>query len=109
VSAQLESGLWSVAVRDNGIGIDARFQDQIFDIFRRLHTQQEYPGTGIGLALCRRIVQRHGGNIRVESELNHGSAFIFTLPAVSRVPGITGPRMKDKLADLTLASPALQH
>jgi len=104
VAAQMESRLWSVSVRDNGIGIDTRFQGQIFDIFRRLHTQKEYPGTGIGLALCRRIVQRHGGSIRVESVLDHGSAFTFTLPAVTRVPGIRGPKMKDRSAGQRMAS-----
>lgn len=73
--------VYKIVVEDNGIGIAKPFQSKIFDIFRRLHTQDEYPGTGIGLALCRRIVQRHGGTISVESEPGQGCRFTFTLPA----------------------------
>lgn len=74
-----------ICIQDNGIGIAAEFQNRVFDIFRRLHTHSEYPGTGIGLALCRRIVQRHGGKIWVESTQGEGSRFLFTFPIATCV------------------------
>lgn len=79
ISARRAGNRWEFAVRDNGIGIDKQYWDQIFVIFQRLHTRQQYAGTGIGLAICKRIVERHGGRIWLDSEPGHGTTFHFTL------------------------------
>ena len=68
-----------VSISDNGIGIPSEYFDRIFEVFRRLHTSEEYPGTGIGLAICRRIVRRHGGQLGLTSTPGEGSTFYFTL------------------------------
>jgi light-regulated signal transduction histidine kinase (bacteriophytochrome) len=81
VTSERQNGSWVISVRDNGIGIERSYREQIFGLFKRLHTNDEYSGTGIGLAICQRIVERYHGRIWVESEPGQGSKFIFTVPA----------------------------
>ena len=80
VSAERRAGEWVFSVRDDGVGIEPQHLDQIFEVFRRLHPQGKYPGTGIGLAICKRIVERHRGRIWVDSTPGRGSVFYFSLP-----------------------------
>jgi len=87
ISATRDDECWIISVQDNGIGINPDEQERIFEVFQRLHTYEEHSGTGIGLALSRRVVERHGGEIWIDSEPGEGSTFSFTLPAVQNQDG----------------------
>ena len=80
ISAQRDGAWWRFSVRDNGIGIEPQYWERIFLIFERLHDRASYPGTGIGLAITKKIIERHGGQIEVRSEYGTGTEFLFTLP-----------------------------
>jgi light-regulated signal transduction histidine kinase (bacteriophytochrome) len=82
IKAVKENGSWTFAFQDNGIGIEAQFHDRIFSIFQRLHTRTEYEGSGIGLAHCKKIVEMHGGDIWVDSDVNGGCTFYFTISEI---------------------------
>lgn len=84
VEARADGDQWVFSIADNGIGLDAQYSERIFQVFQRLHTQTAYPGTGIGLAVCKKVIERHGGRIWVESEPGSGSTFLFSLHAVGK-------------------------
>jgi signal transduction histidine kinase len=83
-SRGVSAGVVEVSVADNGIGFDEQDLERILKPFQRLHTQDEYPGSGIGLAVCRRIVQRHGGTLTAYSRPGQGATFVFTLPVAAQ-------------------------
>ncbi|MBB4909703.1 sensor histidine kinase [Actinophytocola algeriensis] len=82
ITARRDGGFWEIAVADNGIGIDPEYAERIFVIFQRLHNKADYPGTGIGLAMCRKIIEYHGGTIWLDTSVESGSRFCFTLPVI---------------------------
>jgi signal transduction histidine kinase len=90
VESSLTDRMWQFAVADNGIGIEPEYTERVFAIFQRLHARDAYPGNGIGLALCRKIVEFHGGTIALDPDCRSGARFVFTLP--ERGAAEDGPR-----------------
>ena len=87
---QLNPSTISISIKDNGIGFDEKYVDRIFNIFQRLHTSHEYSGSGVGLAVCRKIVERHRGTIDVKSVVGKGSTFIITMPIEQKEVNVNG-------------------
>ncbi|HEY3249721.1 MAG TPA: ATP-binding protein, partial [Ignavibacteria bacterium] len=82
IFAEKKDNMWKFGVKDNGIGIEQWFSERIFIVFQKLHDHRKYPGSGIGLALCKRVVEKHGGKIWFESEVGKGTTFFFTFPVM---------------------------
>ncbi|GAB1515971.1 sensor histidine kinase [Actinophytocola sp. KF-1] len=99
ITVRRDGGFWEFAVADNGIGIDPEYAERIFVIFQRLHNKADYPGTGIGLAMCRKIVEYHGGTIWLDTEVETGSRFCFTLPVIDAGSAGEEPADADDKAD----------
>ena len=99
ITAERQGNLWAFAIADNGIGIDPIYSEKVFAIFSRLHSRDKYQGTGIGLAACRRIVERHGGSIDVEPNIGGGSVFRFTLSAILEGEEATDGKPQERITD----------
>jgi signal transduction histidine kinase len=98
IVSERDGDMWRIEVRDNGIGMDPENARRIFEPFRRLHGEEDYPGTGIGLAVCERIVEQHGGRIWVQSAPGEGSVFAFTMPAAELAPGESAESLEPPVA-----------
>jgi signal transduction histidine kinase len=105
LGVQRDGDFWSFRCSDNGIGIDAAYAEKIFVIFQRLHSKDAYPGTGIGLALCRKIIDYHRGRIWLDSDTTSGSAFCFTLPAITPSLASTPPKEGTVMTDPVTMAP----